>query len=116
MTNEAIVREFGLQIRNRRLSRGFSQDELAIKSGLHHTYISKLECGLKAPTILTMMKICDALNISLNDLLSDFSSVDFSDDEHNRYPLKCYKLITTLSPAQQEKIYKIVLAVVNLCD
>lgn len=41
----------------------FSQEELADFAGIHRTYVSQIERGLKAPTLVVLFKICSALNI-----------------------------------------------------
>jgi len=46
-----------------RVSRGISQQELALESELDRTYISLLERGLRQPTITTLMGLSDALDI-----------------------------------------------------
>jgi len=44
-------------------------ESLANKSNLGIRYVQDLEAGKKLPSILTLLKLCDALNISPNDLL-----------------------------------------------
>lgn len=51
---------------------GLSQEELAYRSDLHRTYISQIERELKMPTILSLYKICTALNITLTQFVSTF--------------------------------------------
>lgn len=48
---------------------GLSQEELAYRSDLHRTYISQIERELKMPTILSLYKICGALNITLTQFV-----------------------------------------------
>lgn len=43
---------------------GISQEELAYRAGLHRTFISQIERGLKVPTLLSIFKIAKALDIS----------------------------------------------------
>ena len=40
---------------------GLSQEELADRAGVHRTYVSLLERGLKSPTTRTLFAIADAL-------------------------------------------------------
>lgn len=49
---------------------GLSQEELAYRSDLHRTYISQIERELKMPTILSLYKICTALDITLTQFVS----------------------------------------------
>ena len=73
---EAVI--FGKRLREARLRRGMSQAELAgvveDRGGrLTSTYVSDLERGLKAPTLTMILKLSRALEVSVSDLLSDFT-------------------------------------------
>jgi transcriptional regulator with XRE-family HTH domain len=59
---------FALNIRERRLELGLSQEELASKSQLHPTHISKLERGKCNPLIPTVMKLLYALDVPIGRL------------------------------------------------
>ncbi len=49
---------------------GWSQQKLAEKAGLSLAVITKIEQGVaKRPSIQTMMKLADALGISLDELV-----------------------------------------------
>lgn len=52
-----------------RLEKGLSQEEFAANVGLHRTYISQLERGLKSPSLKVMAKICNELGITLVQLM-----------------------------------------------
>jgi predicted transcriptional regulator len=49
------------ELRHRRIEAGLNQIDLANLTGLHQTYISYLERGLKNPTPRTLKAIADAL-------------------------------------------------------
>lgn len=53
-----------------RREKNLAQDEFALLVGVHRTYISQLERGLKSPTLKTLNHLCNALNISLVELMS----------------------------------------------
>ncbi|MFH1379557.1 MAG: helix-turn-helix transcriptional regulator [bacterium] len=60
----------GDKIKYWRKKRGLTQEELAKKAGLYYTMVCKIEQNFsKDPTIHTVNKIADALNISLDDLV-----------------------------------------------
>ena len=62
--NEAL----GLAVRELRRQRGMSQEELAQASGLHPTYISGIERGLRNPTWRSIGRVCKALDVKLSEL------------------------------------------------
>jgi transcriptional regulator with XRE-family HTH domain len=66
-----IKKIVGANIRLFRDSRGLSQEELAHISGIHRTYISGLERGIRNPTITIVHAIAVALKIRVSELLKD---------------------------------------------
>jgi transcriptional regulator with XRE-family HTH domain len=58
----------GLAVREVRKRRGLSQEELAHASGLHPTYISGIERGLRNPTWASIGRLCAALDIRVSEL------------------------------------------------
>jgi two-component system, response regulator len=59
---------FGSVVRSQRLSAGFSQEELAHRSGLHRTYVTDVERGARNPSLNSIKKLSGALGVSLSDL------------------------------------------------
>ena len=66
-----IKKRFGLNLKNLREQKGWSQEKLAEKSGLHRTYISGLERGIRNPTIDILQEVANALGVTPSDLLKD---------------------------------------------
>lgn len=62
-------RRVGLNLKHYREAAGLSQEELAFNCGLHRTYISGVERGIRNPTVLVLQKIADALEIEAWRLL-----------------------------------------------
>ncbi|TFH59641.1 helix-turn-helix domain-containing protein [Peribacillus frigoritolerans] len=82
MANE-IRLLFGKMVRQKRLTMGISQEELAFSCGLHRTYISDIERGTRNVSLDNIEKIANALGISSKDLL-DFTTIDnFQQKEKN---------------------------------
>jgi transcriptional regulator with XRE-family HTH domain len=52
-----------------RTKKGLSQEKLGFEANLHRTYISIIERGLKSPTINTLVRLCDALEITPDEFL-----------------------------------------------
>jgi transcriptional regulator with XRE-family HTH domain len=49
---------------------GLSQEELAENAGLHRTYVSQIERGLKSPTLAVFIKLVHALDLKASDVLA----------------------------------------------
>lgn len=63
-----VTKQFGRNLRASRIQRHISQEDLAELSGLHRTYISGLERGLRNPTITVVSRLAQALNVAPGDL------------------------------------------------
>lgn len=68
MDKTKILLHFGQRVRKIRKSVGLSQEELSYKSNVNRTYIGMIERGEKNVTLLTMVKIAQALEINIADL------------------------------------------------
>jgi transcriptional regulator with XRE-family HTH domain len=62
---------FGQQLAQLRKLNGLSLEQLATRSTLTKSYLSKLERGLSQPTIATVLKVGRALNVPPGSLISD---------------------------------------------
>ena len=52
-----------------RQSAGLSQEELADRAGIHRTYVSQIERGLKSPTIIMLLKVSRALDAAPSKIM-----------------------------------------------
>ena len=69
-----ITKLVGTRIRGFRKEKRLSQEELAEKCSLHPTYIGQLERGEKNPTIESVMKIANGLEIPIDQLFVNITS------------------------------------------
>ena len=53
-----------------RKARGWTQEELAERSGLSQQYLSGLERGRRNPTVVTIFELAEALKVSHLELLA----------------------------------------------
>jgi transcriptional regulator with XRE-family HTH domain len=63
---------FGKRIRELRLAKGWSQEELAARSGLHPTYIGGIERGERNLGLDNLLKLARALDEHPSALFADF--------------------------------------------
>ena len=66
MVSAALV---GQVIQSYRLRKGMSQEVLSGLAGLDRTHYSKIERGLRSPTLDTLFKIAQALDIPPSDIV-----------------------------------------------
>ena len=59
------MRDYKTLIREKRQEKGISQNQLAKLAGISQPYMNQIETGVRNPTLPTLMKICDILDISL---------------------------------------------------
>lgn len=73
----------GRRIQKIRTAQKISQFQLAEQIGTSPTFVSRIECGAKGPSLETLLAIADALNASLDALLSESRTCSFltGDDE-----------------------------------
>jgi transcriptional regulator with XRE-family HTH domain len=60
-----IQQLLGVNVRQVREVRGWSQDKLSEESGLHRTYISGIERGVRNPTVTIVQQLATALGIAV---------------------------------------------------
>jgi transcriptional regulator with XRE-family HTH domain len=73
----ALLRRLGLRVKVLRTHRQLSQEELAQAAGLDRTYVSRVERGAHNVTVLTLIRVAEALDVAAGELLD--SAVDDDD-------------------------------------
>ena len=66
-----LLRALGAAIRTRRIARGLTQERLAEGSGLHTTYVSDVERGLRNIGLINLDRLASALSVDLGTLMGD---------------------------------------------
>lgn len=67
---EDPLMRLGIAIREIRKEQGFSQEGLALETDIHRSHMGSLERGKINASILTLLKICETLNVPLADIIS----------------------------------------------
>jgi transcriptional regulator with XRE-family HTH domain len=62
--------QFARNLRSRRQAAGLSQEQLADRTGLHPTEISRLERAAREPRLGTMIKLAKGLDIGIEKLIA----------------------------------------------
>ena len=66
-----LRKQVGLNVQRTRKEKGWSQEELAFRAGLHRTYVSGVERGVRNPTVLVLSQLAEALEVTPSTLLSN---------------------------------------------
>ncbi len=64
-----IRKQVGVNLQRLRREKGWSQEALAFESGLHRTYVSGIERGVRNPTLLILGKLAKTLGVTPAELL-----------------------------------------------
>jgi transcriptional regulator with XRE-family HTH domain len=70
-----VTEAFATVLRNRRTDAGLTQAELALRSGLHTNFISRLELGKTQPTLESLIALARAMEVGAADLVRDTESL-----------------------------------------
>jgi len=71
-----IFKKIGLKIKLLRIERKISQQDLAAACNFEKSNLARIESGRTNPTIATLLKICQVLDVSISQLF------DFEDREN----------------------------------
>ncbi len=113
MEREELTKQLGANIRKLRLKKDISQEALSMSAGLHPAYIGRLERGEKCPTIDTVYKICDALCVSVNEILC-FESESKNADAQAR--IRIENALKKIPGSQQIKVAEIIESIAEITN
>ena len=65
-----IRKQVGINLRRLRREKEWSQEDLAFESGLHRTYVSGIERGVRNPTLLILEKLAKTLGVAPAELMA----------------------------------------------
>lgn len=85
-------RVIGCRIRQYRLARGITQEELAFQINTSAAYVSNIERGIKKPSLQKLSDIAEAMHVTVNDFI--YSS---SDPEHD------IQMVFSMYPSDKQK-------------
>lgn len=76
MKNQALKKEFGQLVRQRRNELKITQNQLADRANISCTYLRDIEHGVHTPTWINWLKLCTELQISPDKFLKEISTDD----------------------------------------
>jgi len=84
ITRDPFLSGFGSYIRSLRTKAGLSQEELADRAGIHVTYLSGVERGLRNPSIRNVRRLAQAMGVPTKELFSFEEPPPGSNDQPER--------------------------------
>ena len=100
-----IAVAIGNNIREYRIAKILSQQELAHRSGLHTSHLGQIERGEKSPTLDSLHKIVSALDITFQELFDFDISHKITKES---YTHKIVGYLNAMSEDEQQDVYKMV--------
>lgn len=74
MNNGEVAKVFGEEVRRIRNEAGLSQERLALEADVDRSFLSKMERGIRQPSLTVLLKLCQALKYAPDKLVSDVYS------------------------------------------
>lgn len=68
------MRDFGRHVRRLRKEAGLTHETLAAHCFLRHGYISDVERGLTGPSLLILLLLADAMDVSVSELIGELAA------------------------------------------
>ena len=78
--------QFGRHIRQLRMANGLTQEEVAQRVGVHVTYLSGIERGLRNPSLKNIRAVALALEVRVADLFSFEEDLPRTADDTHGHP------------------------------
>ncbi|NOQ26248.1 MAG: helix-turn-helix domain-containing protein [Bacteroidales bacterium] len=94
------------RIKNVRMSKNLSQKEVALSIGINQAQYSRIESGKVEPTLSSLDKIANALNVSVSDFLTKDKSYDIQ--SYDSSLIERLKMIDELDEHERKSIFSII--------
>jgi repressor LexA len=107
---EKFYKEIGERIRRIRKEKNFTQEELAWEIGLSPNYIGLIERGKKRPSIETLRKISEVLEIPISYF---FENINYKMPQEDIITKKISSILRETSEKEKKQIYKFLKSIVK---
>jgi transcriptional regulator with XRE-family HTH domain len=68
-SDSSLLRALGKRVRELRKERGYSQEKLAERAGIHENHVRRIEGGTANPSYVVLVKIAKALGVVVAKLV-----------------------------------------------
>lgn len=102
VTDDSIREILSQNIKSARLSSNLTQEKLAEKTDISLNFLKDIEGGRSGTSLVTLINICQALNVTPNDLLKNFFVDSYNKSENISQQLNL------LNDYQKEAVYTLV--------
>ena len=89
------------RIRQYRIEKGITQEELAFEINTSAAYISNIERGIKKPSLQKLSEIADVMQVTVNDFIYTTSHIS-----NSFLDLEFQSMISQCTPEKQKNITK----------
>lgn len=103
--------QLGEVIQQLRSNRSLSQKEVALSVGIDRGQYSRIESGKVEPTLTTLRKIAQALEVSLGDFFTENQPLDIN--SFDKSLIDKLRLIDQLNEEQQKMVFAFIDALVS---
>lgn len=108
--DEKFYKEIGRKIKELRKKKKITQEELAFKIGKSPNFIGLIERGKKRPSIETLRKIAEVLDVPIK---SFFESFNYSPPQEDILTEKIKMLLRDTSDKDKKAIYQIIRTIIE---
>lgn len=98
----------GARIRELRQQQGYSLEDLAFKAQINAPHLGQIERGLQNPTVTTLDRICNSLNVPLSALFTEIALTKEPPAQSSPTLAKIELYLQAMTPEQQEDVLRIV--------
>jgi len=68
-SDSSLLRALGKRVRELRKERGYSQEKLAERAGIHENHVRRIEGGTANPSYVVLVKLAKALGVTPGELM-----------------------------------------------
>lgn len=110
-----LVKMVGERIREIRISKGWTQEELGEKAHLQYSYIGGVERGSRNISLSTLEKIMDALEVSPNEMFQ-FKNITIEKKEKKEVIKILESLLMERKPEEVRMIHTVTKEILSTFD